>query len=142
MTETMTELSTTVSRFIPAPRDRVFDAWLDPDMLARFMIAGDGMSVPSVSVDPKVGGRFEILMRGEKDYPHAGTFREIDRPDRLVFTWESEWDAPGSTVTVTFKEADGGTQVELHQVRFPDEDNRDNHTAGWTCVLETLATVF
>lgn len=143
MSDTMTtDLTTTVSRLIPAPRERVFDAWLDADMLARFMLPGEGMSVPEASADPKVGGRFSVLMRGEKDYPHEGTYREITRPEKLVFTWESEWDVEGSTVTVIFAEAEGGTQVELTQVRFSDEESRASHESGWTQVLIALSKVF
>lgn len=141
MTETATELSIACDRFIPAPAEKLFDAWLDPDMLARFMRPGENMSVPKAETDPKVGGRFLIVMRvGDQDLPHAGTYKTIDRPKRLAFTWESPMSPiDGSTVTVDFDPADGGTNVRLTHVRFPNEESRANHEAGWGRILTTLA---
>jgi uncharacterized protein YndB with AHSA1/START domain len=140
MTETMTDLSLTVSRVIPAPPERVFDAWLDPKMMAKFMMGMPGTTVPKVETDPRAGGRFLILMRTDRDLPHEGTYKEITRPRRLVFTWESAHSTvEDSTVTVTFAEADGGTLVELTQVRFASEGSRDGHKAGWSYILDLLA---
>ena len=83
----MTDLSLTISRKINASPEVVFNAWLDPEMLARFMLPGEGMSVPSAKTDPVEGGRFEIVMRaGDQDMPHKGTYTEISRHSRLAFT--------------------------------------------------------
>lgn len=43
---TLDDLTLTVSRLIPAPRERVFDAWLDPKMMARFMAGKPEMTCP------------------------------------------------------------------------------------------------
>ena len=141
MTDTATELHLACDRFIAAPPEKLFDAWLDPDMLARFMRPGENMSVPKVNTDPKVGGRFLIVMRvGDQDLPHEGTYKTIDRPNRLAFTWESPMSPiEGSTVTVDFDAAEGGTNVRLTHVRFPSEESRSNHEAGWGRILATLA---
>lgn len=141
MTKQATELKLETSRLIAAPRERLFDAWLDPKMLARFMTPGPNMSVPEAKTDPKVGGRFLVVMRtGDKDLPHQGTYRTIDRPNRLAFTWESPMSpVEGSTVTIDFGEAEGGTMVTLRHVRFPNEQSRDNHKAGWGHILDSLA---
>lgn len=140
MTEmTLDDLTLTVSRLIPAPRERVFDAWLDPKMMARFMTGMPGTTVPRVETDPRVGGRFLVVMRDDKDIPHEGVYREIARPERLAFTWESPHSVEGSTVTLAFAEAEGGTLVTLTQVRFFDEARRDGHRAGWSYILDRLA---
>lgn len=47
----MTDLSLTVSRNISAPAETVFNAWLDPAMLAKFMAPGPGMTVPSADTN-------------------------------------------------------------------------------------------
>lgn len=141
MTETTTDLTLTVSRTIQAPVERVFDAWLDPDMLVRFMTPGEDVTVPSATVDPVEGGAFEIIMKvGEKELPHSGVYETIDRPGRLVFTWESPHSIDGSTVTVEFAPVDGGTEVTLTQVRFSSEDSRDGHEKGWTAILAALGS--
>lgn len=135
----MTELSLTTSRIIEAPQQDVFNAWLDPDTLRRFMMPGPGMTVPTASTDPRPGGRFEIVMQaGDDTIPHAGTYKEIDPHDRIVFTWESPYSVDDSTVTLTFAPAEGGTEVTLTNVRFANEETRDNHLGGWTGILDAL----
>lgn len=138
----MTELKLQVSKTINASQQRVFDAWLDPEMLARFMLPGPNMSVPSAASDAKVGGRFAILMKaGDDEIPHAGTYKEINPHSRIVFTWESPYSTDDSTVTLDFDPVDSGTHVTLTHVKFPSEESRDNHTGGWTQILAVLADV-
>ena len=135
----MTELSLTVERTVDAPPEKVFSAWLDPEMLRRFMLPGEGTSVPSSKTDPMEGGRFEIIMKaGDDEMPHAGTYREISPHDRLVFSWESPFSTDGSEVTLDFSPDGNGTRVQLTHVRFPSEESRDNHEAGWTAILSAL----
>ena len=143
-TSQATELRLETSRTINASREKVFDAWLDPSKLAKFMTPGPDMSVPEASTDPRVGGRFRVVMRaGDRDLPHEGTYKIIERPNRLEFTWESPMSPiEGSTVTIDFAEADGGTRVTLRHVRFPSEESRDNHNSGWARILEALEAVF
>ena len=139
MTETDTDLTLTARRTIKAPPKRVFDAWLDPALFGRFMKIDDSMSIPEVTIDPRVGGRFTFLVRmTETDAPHSGTYLDITRHSRLSFTWESPYAAEGCTVTVTFAEVPGGTDVTLHQVKFNSEGSRDGHMKGWTAILAGL----
>lgn len=135
----MTELSLAVSRTIAAPASKVFEAWLDPQMIAKFMRPMPDMPAPDVKNDPVEGGRFDILMKaGENEIPHAGTYKEISRYSRLVFTWESPFSVDGSTVTLNFEEVDGKTNVTLTHVKFASQESRDNHNDGWTGILATL----
>lgn len=139
----MSELKLTTSRHIAAAMPDVFEAWLNPEMLARFMLPGEGMSVPKAHVDPRVGGRFEIIMMaGDKTIPHGGEYKAIDPHSRIVFTWESPFSVEGSTVTLNLTQADeGGTDLELIHVKFPDQESRDNHLGGWGNILATLDAV-
>ena len=138
---TDTELKLEISRTIAAPREAVFDAWLDPEMLARFMTPGPDMTVPEAKADAREGRRFLIVMRaGDQDLPHAGTYKTIKRPEELVFTWESPMSpVEDSTVTLRFDPAEGGTEVTLNHVRFPSEESRDNHEGGWGRILDALS---
>lgn len=135
-----TDLSLKVTQIVPAEPERVFDAWLDPEMITRFMIAAPGAGVKSAEMDPRVGGRYAITMTNDMgEIPHWGEYREINRPDRLVFTWNSPHAAPDSLVTLTFEPVDGETLVTLVHEIFPSEGSRDGHTKGWTSILKTLA---
>ncbi|MGJ8617513.1 MAG: SRPBCC family protein [Sulfitobacter sp.] len=136
----MTDLTLTTSRKIAAPAQKVFDAWLDPAMIAKFMIPAPGMGTPDVKNDPVEGGRFEIIMKaGDDDIPHAGTYTKISKYSQLIFTWESPFSVDGSTVTLDFEDVADGTNVTLTHVKFPDAESRDNHAAGWGAILEKLA---
>jgi len=135
----MTDLTLTIERTINASQEDLFNAWLNPDMLRKFMVPKSGMSVPHAANDPKKGGRFDIIMQaGDDKLPHAGTYKEIDPHKRIVFSWESPYSMDDSIVTLTFDPADTGTLVTLHQVRFADEAARDSHRGGWGSILDAL----
>lgn len=138
----MTELSLTVDRTINAPQQAVFDAWLNPDMLRKFMHPAAEMSVPRASNEPKEGGAFEVVMRvGDNELPHSGTYKEISPHSRIVFSWVGHVSVDNSIVTLTFEPVENGTHVTLTHVRFMDEETRDNHQGGWTNILAKLDSV-
>jgi uncharacterized protein YndB with AHSA1/START domain len=136
MTETY---SLQVERVIPGPIENVFDAWLDPDSVKAWMRPGPGMTVPSVRIDPRVGGKYLIVMSSpDREIPHEGEYRVIERPNRLVFTWVSE-PAGNSLVTVAFHRlTDASTRVVLTHEKLPNEASRDGHRGGWQVILEAL----
>jgi uncharacterized protein YndB with AHSA1/START domain len=128
-----------VRREIAAPAEQLFDAWLDAESLAVWMRPGD-TERSTVSVDPRVGGAFEILMHTPaKTIPHRGTYREISRPRRLVFTWNSPYAGEtDSLVTVDFRPTKGATEIVITHEGLPSEDMVKAHTGGWTDILESL----
>ena len=136
----MNDLSLSVSRTINASIEKVFDAWLEPKMLAQFILPMPGMPQPEVKNEPEQGGSFTIVMHvGENQIPHTGEYLEITRPTRLVFTWVSPFSTDGSTVTINFSQVDDNkTNVELTHVRFIDEGARTDHEGGWTNILAAL----
>jgi uncharacterized protein YndB with AHSA1/START domain len=130
----------TVEREIAAPAEPLFDAWLDAESLGAWM-RPNAISETRAENDPRVGGEFRIVMvRDGEDIVHRGTYREIERPRRLVFTWSSPVTAHrDSVVTVTFDPApEGSTLVAVHQVGLPDEESRVGHSQGWTEALAEL----
>lgn len=140
----MKELELTVNRKIAAPREKVFNAWLSPAMLAKFMAPPFGSSEPTkVKNDPVKGGRFSIvMMTPDKEIPHAGTYLEIAPFSRLAFTWESPYSLDDSVVTIDLAEVDAGTtEITLKQVKFKSEEARHGHEEGWTAILNLLETI-
>jgi uncharacterized protein YndB with AHSA1/START domain len=135
----MTDLTLTVERTINAPQVDVFNAWLNPDMLRRFMMPAAGMSVSKALTEPRIGGRFHIVMQsGETEIPHTGIYREIVPNNRIVFTWESPYSVENSLVTLTFAPVTDGTKVTLTHIRFSDAETRDNHSNGWASILKAF----
>lgn len=96
------------------------------------------------SADPRVGGTYRVVMEAPDGGRHVafGTYREIQRPGRLVFTWQWEGGMNGfegeTTVTVEMRPADAGTEVVLTHEGFPTAEQRQGHEDGWTSCLENL----
>jgi uncharacterized protein YndB with AHSA1/START domain len=130
----------TVRREIAAGAEDLFDAWLDARSLGSWL-RPSGIRETRAETDPRVGGTFRIVMvDDESSLVHTGTYREIDRPRRLVFTWSSPATRfRDSIVTVTFEpSSNSSTVVEIHQVGLPDEEARASHDGGWSDVLREL----
>jgi len=136
----MDEYTVTVRREIAAPAEDLFDAWLDAESLGRWMKPGDTRE-SRAETDPRVGGTFRIVMvTPQAEMLHSGTYREIERPHRLVFTWSSAaTQHRESVVTVTFEPRADTTMVEIHHVGLPDEGAQSGHRSGWTDALAELA---
>jgi uncharacterized protein YndB with AHSA1/START domain len=130
-----------ITRIVPAPPRAVFEAWLDPRALSAFMCPAQGTRVSKAEVDPRVGGKFLILMNiGGKDLPHHGEYLAIEPYERLVFTWLSHHAGPGSEVTLRFEPlGTGETKLTLTHVGLGDATARANHEQGWTRILDALA---
>ncbi|MFI5014219.1 MAG: SRPBCC domain-containing protein [Hyphomicrobiales bacterium] len=132
-------LRATASVVIRAEPGELFDAWLDPQRAARFLAAGD-MAVSEIALDPREGGEFRIVMRGEREaIEHRGRYVLIERPRRLVFTWVSpgtDWRL--SLVSVVFTPVAGGVRIDLEHEGLPDADRTRRHQRGWGTILEKL----
>lgn len=124
---------------IRAPQEKVFDAWLSPDRMARFLCAFDSR-VSDIAADGRVGGAFRIVMSSARgDFEHRGRYLEIDRPRRLRFTWISPaTNGEETEVTVTFDAVGTETRVTLVHIGLADTEQRSRHHAGWQSILEKL----
>lgn len=132
-----------VRREIAAPAAELFDAFLDPAMLAVWMRPGDTERTDA-TLDARVGGEFEIVMHTPKGpVPHTGAYQEITRPRRLVFTWNSPYaGSHGSLVTVDFKPTGKGTEIVITHERLPSDEMVAAHSGGWSSILERIAAAF
>jgi len=132
----------TVRREIAASAEELFDAWLDPASLAVWMRPGDTQRA-DVQVDARVGGAFEIVMHTPKGaVAHTGTYREISRPRRLVFTWNSPYAGnTDSLVTVEFHPRRGATEIVLTHEGLPNAEMVAAHHGGWSDILVLIGKV-
>jgi uncharacterized protein YndB with AHSA1/START domain len=128
-----------IARRINAPIEAVFDAWLDAEGMKDWMGPAAGFRAEA-ELDPKAGGRFRISMHSaERGYDHTGEYRAIERPHRLQFTWHS--DATGwqeSLVTLELREDGAATRLTLRHEALPSQKEADDHTQGWTGIVERL----
>ena len=144
---TVTSLPTTLimKHTFNAPIERVFDAWTTPEVMGEFM--GPGEIRAHASVDARVGGTFRIVMikpDGE-ELVAVGTYRELNRPTRIVCTWEWEEDDPAlvkeTLLSLDFSSRGEETELTLTHENFRDAQQRDNHANGWGQILAQLERV-
>ena len=133
--------SLALRRKLPAPPDRCFRAWTDPEALKHWF-GPRANEVVLAETDPRVGGRYRLVLRsqGGEEREVSGEFREVVANRRLVFTWA--WRSTPerqSLVTVEFVPAGDATALTLRQEEFADEEARDLHRQGWTASLGKLA---
>lgn len=84
---TPTDREIVLRRVFDAPRRMVFDAFTKPELLKRWFGAR-GWNLVVCQVDLRVGGTWRFVSRGPDgtDLGHGGVYREIQPPDRLVYT--------------------------------------------------------
>ena len=128
-----------VERVLPASPAEVYAAWTTPETLRLFMCPGD-KTTTLVEADVRVGGRFRIVMRSDRDMEHRGEYRVLEPGQRLVFTWASPvtgWEP--TLVTIELSPHEDGTRLVLVHEGLATDDVRSRHRWGWTGILEKLA---
>jgi uncharacterized protein YndB with AHSA1/START domain len=139
MNASLASAAVVVRRTIAAPPEILFDAWLDPISLSQWMRPGAIRSTQA-RVDARVGGEYEIVMQGDANpIRHRGVYLTIDRPRRLVFTWQSPATEDRETlVTVDFIPRGKATELVVTHEQLP-ESARPSHENGWTSGIGKLA---
>lgn len=145
-----------IERTFEASRATLFHLWIDPEAIKKWFV--DSAPVhwsPETGpiVDARTGGNYRwhvVRDENEKEvFELHGTYRDVDAPERLAFTWE--WEAlpidgiagPSKTlVNLEFFEQAGGTKVVLSQTGFPNEAARDVHDKGWRRCFDGMARLF
>lgn len=132
--------SIVVRRRLKARRERVFEAWTSPALMARWFFPGASWVV-DVASDLRVGGQYRLAMRdpGGGDHLQFGVYREIVPVARLVFTWSCpELGVTDSVVTVELADDGGGTALTLTHELPEDPAIRRGHQEGWEGCLGNL----
>lgn len=147
MTDVSQELVLELSHRYAAPREDVFDAWINPAVLTRWWAAQPSWQTPVAEVDATEGGSYRLSMRTDTGDVHtvAGEFTEVRPPERLAYTWAWE-QGPGAAmaggehtlVIVDFIEDGAGTLVRLTHSGLLSEEIRGMHVHGWEAVLANL----
>jgi uncharacterized protein YndB with AHSA1/START domain len=131
-----------VSRHYDVSAERVFDAWLDVEKARQFLFATSTGQMVRAEIDARVGGTFNFTDRRDGvDAEHVGTYLEIDRPRRLVFTFHTERGSTDlSRVTIDIVPRGSGCELSLtHEIDPKWAPYRDRTEAGWTTILAGLA---
>lgn len=129
-----------VRRKMPAPREVVYESWIDPQGLREWMCPGDVVSAEA-SLDVRVGGSFRIVMRAkDRVHEHIGTYQIVEPPSKLRFTWSGlENPAEITLVTVEFFALGDESELMLTHERFTKGDVAQRYEMGWGTISDKFA---
>lgn len=119
-----------IERVFDAPRERVWQAFTDPTLVAQWWGRGNTLVIERLEVER--GGHWRFVEHGP-DGVHGfeGRFREVSRPERLVMTFE--WDGmPGYVIieNTTFEEAGADRTKVVTISQFYSTEERDGMLAS------------
>ena len=129
-----------LEKILPVPEERAFAAFVDAEHLRRSW-GPAGFTVQDVQFEAVEGNDYRIAMQppdGDGFHIH-GTFRAVEPPQRLSYTFKYEEPDPDdqeTLVTLTFESTEEGTRVILDQGPFKTPARLGLHRDGWTETLE------
>jgi uncharacterized protein YndB with AHSA1/START domain len=152
---TSTEPLVRIEEPFNAPRERVYDSWINPEVLEQWFAPPD-CTLHIVRIDVRPGGGYHWCIRNPVFGPcwSIGTYVEVVRPERLVFTsviadaegrpatpesqrHDPAW-PPETIVRVTFAERDAQTVVRLEQTVSEILAKRTGAHPSWIAMLGRL----
>jgi uncharacterized protein YndB with AHSA1/START domain len=128
-----------VARRFSAPPERVFHAWLEPEVAGRWLFATASQPMTVLDIDPRAGGSFRFAeRRNGARVEHAGRYVELVPHRRLVFTLALA-DRPRvlTRVTAEISPRKTGCELALTHENVPPECAGETE-ARWTGVLYGL----
>jgi uncharacterized protein YndB with AHSA1/START domain len=133
-----------IERTFDAPAEDVFDAWTSEEVISRWFKPAQGWQEASAQVDLRVGGRVRVVMRTPDGEPvgAGGEYTEIDRPNRLAFTWTFDDDPTNEQmIELEFTERDGVTTVLFVNSNISEVERRDAQYDGWSTCFDEIERV-
>jgi uncharacterized protein YndB with AHSA1/START domain len=140
-----------LTRLIDAPRDKLFRAWTEPELLKQWF-APLPWTTSAAELDVRPGGSSLFVMRDPdgNEFPNPGIYLEVIKNQRLVFTdafiraWEPS-EKPFMTAIVTFEDEGGKTRYTA-RVRHWTVADREAHEKmgfheGWGQCADQLAAL-
>lgn len=148
---TTSERELVLNRVIHAPREKLFRAWTQPELLKQWF-APLPWTTPHAELDVRPGGSSLVVMRDPdgNEMPSRGVYLEVVENERIVFTdaytnaWEPS-EKPFMTVILTFEDDDGKTRYTA-RVRHWTVADREAHEKmgfhqGWGQCADQLAAL-
>jgi uncharacterized protein YndB with AHSA1/START domain len=136
-----------LTRTINAPVAEVFQAWIDPVLIERWL-APHPCEVREATADARPGGRYSIVVVEPNGNVHTttGEYREVVPGRRLVKTWAYDgpygFDKTPSILTVDFREVGPGvTELTLTHAQLRDQEAFEGVGTGWALCLNKLAAL-
>ena len=140
-----------LTRLIRAPRDRVFRAWTDPELLKQWF-APLPYTTPFAKLDVRPGGECLVVMQSPDgdDLHNPGVYLEVVPNERLVITdaYTKAWEPsakPFMTVILTFEDEGGHTRYTARVLHWTAADRAAHEKMGfhegWAKCTDQLAAL-
>jgi len=118
-----------MTRVFDAPRQLVFDAHTQPELVKRWLLGPPGWSLPVCEIDLRVGGKYRYVWRHDRNGTEmgmGGVYREIKAPERIVSTekFDEAW-YPGEAVGTLVLVEQGGRTTLTNTMRYESRAARD-----------------
>ena len=128
-------------RRVRASAEQIFDLWTKPELMVRWMSPFPGAVDCKARSDLRPGGAFSLVMSSAGSIREvSGTYVQVDRPRKLVFTWIGPLTNNVTTlVTVELTPRGDETDLVLTHERLPTQAIHEGHTRGWGNILDHLA---
>ncbi|MBY8915682.1 SRPBCC family protein [Nitratireductor rhodophyticola] len=127
-----------LARIIDAPREKIFRAWTDPEILKQWFVPKP-WTISKVEMDVRPGGASLIVMRDPdgNEYPNPGIFLEVVENEKIVTTdaFTGAWtpsEKPFMTMILTLEDAgEGRTRYIARALHWNAEDREAHEKMGF-----------
>lgn len=145
-----TEHELVLVREFDAPREKIYRAWTDPELLKEWFCP-QPWKVTEVKLDVRTGGSNFVLMQGPEGekIPNHGVYLEVVENEKIVLTdaYTSAWvpsEKPFMTAVVLLEELPGGrTRYTAKALHWSAEDKKAHEEMGfhegWGAAADQLA---
>lgn len=126
----------------------MFAAFADPQLVRRWLTPSPEIALTVLQFDFRVGGAYRFAYRASDGQimTVGGSYRFIESPSRIVFSWIIE--APDehagieSEVIVTITPDGDGAELLIRHEQLARIDAVERHAEGWRGALDQLTTLF
>jgi uncharacterized protein YndB with AHSA1/START domain len=134
-----------ITRVFDAPRERVWKEWTEPERFADWFGGGESeVPLSTVSMDVRPGGSWRLTMfaePGRREIQWKGEYREVDPPERLVFTVSDQpvEDVYELVIVVLTDLGDGRTEMHFQQRGSMSVEQYERAGQGWSSFFDRIA---
>lgn len=133
----MSDLELSITRLMNAPRDKIFRAWTEPELMKQWFCPRP-WTTPVIETDVRTGGASYILMRGPngEEMPMRGVYLEVVPNEKIVFTdaYTEAWkpsEKPFFTGIVMLADEGGKTRYTAIARHWRAEDMKQHEAMGF-----------
>ncbi len=135
-----TKTSLQLKRVFKTSPEKLWELWTNPEKV-KLWHHPPGFSTSEAEADARVGGKYKIGMRspaGQMDTVF-GEFLELDKPRKLVFSWQWESNLEEkSVVTVELNPVSEGTELVLTHEKLSGPESVKAHAEGWDAIIPAI----